>query len=427
MATRAPAAGARTAASSRATGTTGSTKGRKAPTQYIFEWEGKDRKGKSFTGEQRAESAAEVTATLRKQGLTVVKLKKRKAARGRKITEKDIAYFTRQLSTMLKAGIPLLQSIDIIARGHANPNFTQLLSDIRFDIEAGSSMAMAFRRHPKYFDTLYCNLIDAGEQGGILDALLERLSLYMEKSIALKSQIKSAMIYPIAVLTVAFAVTVILMLFVIPAFKGVFSSFGAALPAPTLVVIGISDFFVSNWYFIVFAPMLAIVGYFRARSKSEKVQRFHDRALLKLPIFGSLFRKAVIARWTRTLATMFAAGTPLVESMESVAGAAGNWLYYDATREIEQAVRIGTSLTNAMQATHVFDNMVLQMTQIGEESGALDNMLLKVAEFYEREVDDAVAAISSLIEPLIIVILGVLIGGMVVAMYLPIFKLGQVV
>lgn len=421
MATRAPAAGARAAAPSRAKA------GRKAPTQYIFEWEGKDRKGKTFTGEQRAENQAEVTATLRKQGLTVVKMKKRKAARGKKITQKDIAYFTRQLSTMLKAGIPLLQSIDIIARGHANPNFTQLLSDIRFDIESGSSMAQAFRRHPRYFDTLYCNLIDAGEQGGILDSLLERLSLYMEKTIALKSQIKSAMIYPIAVLTVAFAVTVILMLFVIPAFKGVFSSFGANLPAPTLVVIAISDFFVSYWYIVIGIPVGGVALYIRALKKSEKVQRSTDRMMLKLPIFGSLFRKAVIARWTRTLATMFAAGTPLVESMESVAGAAGNWVYYDATREIEQAVRIGTSLTNAMQATHVFDNMVLQMTQIGEESGALDNMLLKVAEFYEREVDDAVAAISSLIEPLIIVVLGVLIGGMVVAMYLPIFKLGQVV
>jgi len=420
MATRAPAAGARSAAPSRA-------KGRKAPVQFIFEWEAKDRKGKAFKGEQRAESQAEVNTSLRKQGLTIVKLKKRKAPRGRKITEKDIAYFTRQLSTMLKAGIPLLQSIDIVARGHSNPNFTQLLGEIRFDIESGSSMAMAFRRQPKYFDTLYCNLIDAGEQGGILDALLERLSVYMEKSIALKSQIKSAMIYPIAVLTVAFAVTVILMLFVIPAFKGVFSSFGANLPAPTLVVIAISDFFVANWYIVIGVPILGIVSYARALKKSEKVQRFSDKALLKLPIFGSLFRKAVIARWTRTLATMFAAGTPLVESMESVAGAAGNWLYYDATREIEQSVRIGTSLTNAMQATHVFDNMVLQMTQIGEESGALDNMLLKVAEFYEREVDDAVAAISSLIEPFIIVILGVLIGGMVVAMYLPIFKLGQVV
>jgi type IV pilus assembly protein PilC len=424
MATRAPEAAARTGAPAKArpAGKVG-----KPATQYIFQWEAKDRKGKSFTGELRSETQAEVNATLRKQGLTLVKLKKRRAARGRKITEKDVAYFTRQLSTMLKAGIPLLQSIDIIGRGHANPNFTQLLAQIRFDIESGSSMAQAFRRHPRYFDTLYCNLIDAGEQGGILDSLLERLSLYMEKSIALKGQIKSAMIYPIAVLTVAFAVTVILMLFVIPAFKGVFSSFGANLPTPTLVVIGLSDFFVAHWYLVVGLPIAAVALYARALRSSEKVQRASDKALLGLPVFGSLFRKAVIARWTRTLATMFAAGTPLVESMESVAGAAGNWVYYDATKDIEQAVRMGTSLTNAMQATHVFDNMVLQMTQIGEESGALDNMLLKVAEFYEREVDDAVAAISSLIEPLIIVVLGVLIGGMVVAMYLPIFKLGQVV
>lgn len=425
MATRAPDAAARTATPSRGAGT--GRKGSKPATQYNFEWEAKDRKGKAFTGEMRAATPSEVNASLRKQGLTVVKLKKRRGARGRKIVEKDIAYFTRQLATMLKAGIPLLQSIDIIARGHSNPNFTQLLGEIRFDIESGSSMAQAFRRHPRYFDTLYCNLIDAGEQGGILDALLERLSLYMEKTIALKSQIKSAMIYPISVLCVAFAVTVILMLFVIPAFKGVFASFGAALPAPTLVVMGMSDFFVSNWYFVIGLPIAAVVAYTRALRTSEKVRRASDRILLKLPIFGSLFRKAIIARWTRTLATMFAAGTPLVESMESVAGAAGNSVYYDATKAIEQSVRIGTSLTNAMQATHVFDNMVLQMTQIGEESGALDNMLLKVAEFYEREVDDAVAAISSLIEPLIIVILGVLIGGMVIAMYLPIFKLGQVV
>ncbi len=328
---------------------------------------------------------------------------------------------------MLKAGVPLLQSVDIIARGHANPNFTQLLTEIRVDIESGSSMAQAFRRHPQHFDSLYCNLIDAGEQGGILDALLERLSMYMEKSIALKAQIKSAMIYPISVLTVAFLVTVVLMIFVVPAFKNVFASFGATLPAPTLVVMGISDFFVKWWYIIIFTPIVGIFLYVRAFKRSEKVQRNTHKAILKMPIFGSIIRKATIARWTRTLATMFSAGTPLVESMESVAGAAGNWVYYDATMEIQQAVRIGTSLTNAMQATHVFDNMVLQMTQIGEESGALDNMLLKVAEFYEREVDDAVANISALIEPLIIVILGVLIGGMVVAMYLPIFKLGQVV
>ena len=424
MATRAPAANRAAAAPNRTTGKTAKTK---APTQYIFEWEGKDRKGKIFKGEMRAESITEVNAILRKQGLSITKSKRRRAARGKKLTPKDIAYFTRQLSTMLKAGVPLLQSIDIIAKGHANQNFTQLLTEIRVDIESGSSMAQAFRRHPKYFDTLYCNLIDAGEQGGILDALLERLSLYMEKSLALKAQIKSALIYPISVLTVAFLVTVVLMIFVVPSFKGVFSGFGADLPAPTLFVIAISDFFVKWWIPIVLGPIAGIALFSRAFKRSENVQRSTHRFILKIPIFGDIIRKATIARWTRTLATMFAAGTPLVESMESVAGAAGNWIYHDATLEVQQAVRIGTSLTNAMQATHVFDNMVLQMTQIGEESGALDNMLLKAAEFYEREVDDAVANISTLIEPIIIVFLGVLIGGMVVAMYLPIFKLGTVV
>ena len=419
MATRAPASAARPTASA--------AKRAKTPTQYVFEWEGKDRKGKVFTGEMRAETQNDVHGVLRKQGISVTKLKRRRPARGRKITEKDITFFTRQLATMLKAGIPLLQAIDIIGRGHGNPNFTRLLNDIRFDIESGSSMAQAFRRHPRYFDSLYCNLIDAGEQGGILESLLDNLSLYKEKTIALKSKIRSAMIYPIAVLAVAFAVLVVLMLFVIPAFKDVFSSFGANLPTPTLLVIAMSDFFTDYWYLILGIPILAIVLYVRALRSSEKVQRITDRFLLRLPIFGPLLRKATIARWTRTLATMFAAGTPLVESMDSVAGAAGSWVYHDATLEIRQAVSIGTSLTNAMQATHVFDNMVLQMAQIGEESGSLDNMLTKVAEFYEREVDDAVAAISSLIEPIIIVVLGVLIGGMVIAMYLPIFKLGQVI
>ena len=421
MATRAPASAARPTASA------AERKRAKTPTQYLFEWEGKDRKGKVFTGEMRAETQNDVHATLRKQGISVTKLKRRRAARGRKITEKDIAFFTRQLATMLKAGIPLLQTIDIIGRGHGNPNFTRLLNDIRFDIESGSSMAQAFRRHPQYFDSLYCNLIDAGEQGGILESLLENLSLYKEKTIALKSKIRSAMIYPIAVLAVAFAVLVVLMLFVIPAFKDVFSSFGANLPTPTLLVIAMSDFFTDYWYLILGVPILVIILYARALRSSEKVQRLTDRFLLRLPIFGPLLRKATIARWTRTLATMFAAGSPLVESMDSVAGAAGSWVYHDATLEIRQSVSIGTSLTNAMQATHVFDNMVLQMAQIGEESGSLDNMLTKVAEFYEREVDDAVAAISSLIEPIIIVVLGVLIGGMVIAMYLPIFKLGQVI
>ena len=420
MATRAPAAN-RAAAPARKTAKT------KAPTQYIFEWEGKDRKGKIFKGEMRAESITEVNAILRKQGLSITKSKRRRAARGKKITPKDIAYFTRQLSTMLKAGVPLLQSVDIIAKGHANPNFTQLLTEIRVDIESGSSMAQAFRRHPKYFDTLYCNLIDAGEQGGILDALLERLSLYMEKSIALKSQIKSAMIYPIAVLTVAFIVLAVIMIFVIPAFKEVFTSFGADLPAPTLFVMGMSEVFVSYWWAIFGSIGGGVYFFLQSWKRSEAMQKKMDRLLLKAPVFGDLMFKSAVARWTRTLSTMFAAGVPLVEALDSVGGASGNAVFAEATEQIQKDVSTGTGLTNAMQTTGLFPVMVLQMASIGEESGSLDQMLGKAADFYEEEVDEAVKALSSLMEPFIIVFLGTVIGGIVVSMYLPIFKLGQVV
>lgn len=353
--------------------------------------------------------------------------RRHRVVRGRRITRKDIVFFTRQLSTTLQAGIPLLQSLDLLARGHANPAITRLLGQIRADIESGASMAQAFRRHPRTFDALYCSLVDAGEQGGVLDVLLERLSLCMEKSLALRSQIRSAMIYPIAVLSVALAATGILMLFVIPAFKDIFASFGATLPAPTRMVIGLSDLFVEYWYFLASSPMLSLVLYRRAVRRSEKVQRMRDRWLLCIPVVGSLLRKATLARWSRTLATMFAAGTPLVEAMDPVADTAGNWVYHDATRDIAYSVRAGSSLTSAMHATRVFDSMMLQMTQVGEESGALDSMLMKVAECYEREVDESVAALSSLIEPVIIVVLGMLIGGMVLAMYLPVFGLGQVV
>lgn len=378
-------------------------------------------------GEMHAGTQAIVTAQLRRQGITPTKIRQKRKSHGKSIREKDIAFFTRQLSTMLKAGIPLLQSLSIIAQGHANPNFTQLLNDIKFDIESGGSLSQAFRRQPRYFDALYCNLIEAGEHGGILEELLERLSIYKEKTIALKAKIRSALFYPAAVLTVAFVVMAILMIFVVPSFKSIFTSFGATLPAPTLFVMSVSDLFVAYWYLVLGVPIASIILYLRALRRHERVQRLTDRILLKLPIFGEILRKATIARWSRTLATMFTAGTPLVESMSSVAGAAGNWVYYDATIQISQSVRIGTSLTHSMQNTHVFDSMVLQMVQIGEESGSLDTMLTKIAEFYEREVDDAVAAISSLIEPIIIVILGIMIGGMLVAMYLPIFKLGQVV
>lgn len=395
--------------------------------ELIFEWEGKDRNGKLIKGEMRAQGETVVSATLRRQGITVSKVKKRRLSRGKKVTQKDIAMFTRQLATMMRAGVPLLQSFDIVAKGHANPSVTRLLNDIRSDIESGSSLAQAFRKYPLYFDGLYCNLVAAGEQAGILEALLERLATYMEKSLALKSKIKSALFYPVSILVVAFVVTAVIMIFVIPAFKDIFKTFGADLPAPTLIVMAISEFFVANWYLIFGGLGGGFYFFFQAWKRSEKMQAFMDRSMLKLPVVGELLRKAAIARWTRTLATMFAAGVPLVEALDSVAGAAGNYVYKMATKEIQQDVSIGTSLTNSMQSVGVFPSMVTQMVAIGEESGALDHMLSKVADFYEQEVDDAVDAMSSLMEPLIMVVLGTLIGGIVVAMYLPIFKLGQAV
>jgi len=357
----------------------------------------------------------------------VTKVKKRRMSGGKSIKPKDVAIFTRQLSTMMKAGVPLLQAFDIVAKGHANPRVTKLLLDIKSDVETGSSLAAAFRKQPLYFDALYCNLVQAGEQAGILETLLDRLATYKEKILAIKSKIKSAMFYPVAVIVVAFIITAVIMIFVIPAFKQVFVSFGADLPAPTLVVMGMSDFFVEYWYLIFGVLIGGIWGFFALWKRSQAVQIAMDRWLLKMPLFGDIVKKSVIARWTRTLSTMFAAGVPLVEALDSVGGASGNYVYQIATKQIQQEVSTGTSLTTAMQNANVFPNMVVQMTSIGEESGALDNMLGKVADFYEQEVDDAVEALSSLMEPLIMVVLGVLIGGMVVAMYLPIFKLGQVV
>jgi type IV pilus assembly protein PilC len=331
------------------------------------------------------------------------------------------------MATMMKAGVPLLQAFDIVGKGHANPRVTKLLMDIKADVETGSSLAAAFRKHPLHFDALYCNLVQAGEQAGILENLLDRLATYKEKILAIKSKIKSALFYPIAVIVVAFVITAVIMIFVIPAFKQVFTNFGADLPAPTLVVIGISDFFVAYWYLIFGAILGGLYGFFELWKRSQAVQIAMDRYLLRLPVFGDIIRKSVIARWTRTLSTMFAAGVPLVEALDSVGGASGNYVYQHATKQIQSEVSTGTSLTAAMQNSNVFPNMVVQMTSIGEESGALDNMLSKVADFFEQEVDDAVDALSSLMEPIIMVVLGVLIGGMVVAMYLPIFKLGAVV
>ena len=395
--------------------------------EFVFAWEGKDKTGKTVRGEMRAGGETIVNVTLRRQGIMVVKVKKKAYRSGKKITDKDLSLFTRQLATMMKAGVPLLQSFDIVGKGHANPSMSKLIMDLRADIETGTSLNNAFRKYPLYFDPLFCNLVGAGEQAGILEDLLHRLAVYKEKTLALKAKIKSALTYPIAILAIAFIVTAVIMIWVVPAFKDVFSSFGADLPTPTLVVMAMSDFVVKWWYIIFGSLFGAIYFFFQSWRRSLKMQQAMDRLLLRLPIFGEVIRKATIARWTRTLATMFAAGVPLVEALDSVGGAAGNAVYLDATRKIQTEVSTGTNLTVAMQNANVFPNMVTQMVAIGEESGALDNMLGKVADFYEEEVDEAVGALSSLMEPMIMVILGVLIGGLVVAMYLPIFKLGSVV
>jgi type IV pilus assembly protein PilC len=394
---------------------------------FVFEWEGKDRNGKVVRGEMRAGGKEHVQAALRRQGVLLTKCKKRSTRSGQRIKPRDIAIFTRQLATMMKAGVPLLQSFDIVGRGNTNPSVTKLLNDIRLDVETGTSLSAAFRKHPMYFDNLYCNLVEAGEAAGILEALLDRLAVYMEKTEAIKSKIKSALMYPTAVIVVAFVVVAVIMIFVIPSFKQVFTSFGADLPAPTLFVIAISEFFVKWWWLIFGGIGFGIYFFMQAWQRNEKVQRFMDRLLLKVPVFGSLIEKSCIARWTRTLATMFAAGVPLVEALDSVGGASGNSKYADATVKIQQEVSTGTSLTAAMTNVNLFPSMVIQMTAIGEESGSIDHMLGKAADFYEAEVDEMVAGLSSLMEPIIIVFLGTIIGGIVVSMYLPIFKLGQVV
>lgn len=392
-----------------------------------FSWEGKDKSGKLVKGEIRASGENIVNATLRRQGITNPKVKKQSKRGGKKITEQDITLFSRQLATMMKAGVPLLQSFDIVAKGHSNPSVTRLLLDIKTEVETGSSLAQAFRKYPLYFDALFCNLVAAGEQAGILDTLLDRLATYKEKILAIKSKIKKALFYPISIIVVAFVVTAVIMIFVIPQFEDLFKSFGADLPAPTLVVMQISKIFTSYWYLIFGGLGGGIWLFFNTWRRSEKMQFFMDRLILKVPVFGDLVRKATIARWTRTLSTMFAAGVPLVEALDSVAGAAGNRVYYNATKRIQQEVSTGSSLTVSMQNSNVFPNMVLQMCSIGEESGSLDGMLSKVADFFEAEVDDAVDALASLMEPIIMAVLGVVIGGLVIAMYLPIFKMGQAV
>ena len=401
--------------------------GKATAKEFVFEWTGKDRQGKEMRGEMRAAGEAQVQASLRRQGIFMTKLKKRSMRAGKKIKPKDIALFTRQMATMMKAGVPLLQSFDIVVRGNTNPSVSKLLNDIRQDVETGTSLSAAFRKHPMYFDALYCNLIEAGEAAGILETLMDRLATYMEKTEAIKGKIRSALMYPLSVIVVAFIVVTVIMIFVIPAFKEVFTSFGADLPAPTLLVMAISEFFVAYWWLIFGVIGGGFYFFMQAWRRSPNMQRFMDRLLLKLPIFGVLVDKSCVARWTRTLSTMFAAGVPLVDALDSVGGASGNSVYKEATDRIQNEVSTGTSLNVAMSNANVFPSMVLQMCAIGEESGSIDHMLGKAADFYEQEVDEMVAGLSSLMEPIIIVFLGGIIGGIVVSMYLPIFKLGQVV
>ncbi|HZP86717.1 MAG TPA: type II secretion system F family protein [Burkholderiales bacterium] len=395
--------------------------------EYVFVWEGVDRSARQVHGEARAASETVLRTNLRRQGIRITKVKKQTFRGGKKITDKDVAMFTRQLATMLKAGVPLLQCFEIVARGHSNARFSRLMMEIKSKVESGSSLSQAFLEHPVQFDKLYCNLVAAGETAGMLDGILERLALYKEKILAIKAKIKSAMFYPASVIVVAIVVVWVIMVFVIPAFKKVFASFGAGLPALTEFVITISDFMVGYWWLFLGGIVGAFMVFSTLWKRSDAFRFGIDRLALRFPVVGAILEKAAIARWARTLSTMFSAGVPLVESLDAVAGAAGNRVFEQATRKIQSQVSTGTSLTNAMMSTGLFPNLVLQMTQIGEESGALDGMLSRVADFFEREVDDAVASLSSLLEPLILAFLGVIIGGLVIAMYLPIFKLGSVV
>lgn len=393
----------------------------------IYSWEGIDRAGKKVRGEMRAAGEAVVSNSLRRQGIRINKIKKQSFKGGGSIKEKEIALFTRQLATMTRAGVPLLQAFDIAARSTGNNRLSRLLLEVKGDIETGNSLAVSFKRHPMQFDELYCNLVAAGEQAGILDAILDRLAVYKEKTLALKGKIKAALFYPAIVIVIATVVVAIIMWFVIPSFKQVFTSFGADLPWLTNQVVAISDWFVQFWYIVAIVPMIVAGIVWYCWKRFPGFAHAVDRLSLKLPVLGEILEKAAVARWTRTLATMFAAGVPLVDALTAVGGASGNQVFADATKRIQTNVSTGTALTVAMEDTNVFPNMALQMTRIGEETGALDSMLSKVADFYEREVDDAVTALSSLIEPIMIVFLGTVIGTIVVAMYLPIFKLGAVV
>jgi type IV pilus assembly protein PilC len=400
-----------------------------AAKQYPFTWQGKDQKGSLIKGNLIAVNEAAVRASLRRQGLVPTQIRRQSTLfqKRAKITTQDIAIFSRQLATMMQAGIPLVQAFDIVATGHENPGMQKLLNAIKLDIEGGTTLAEALAKHPLYFDDLFVNLVNSGEQSGALETLLDKIATYKEKTEAIKKKIKKALTYPAAVLAVAFIVTAVLLVFVIPQFESLFQGFGADLPAFTKMVVGLSQFVRDNGVFIVVGLVAAVSIFTYFKKRSRRFNHFLDRALLKLPVLGEILRKAAIARFTRTLSTMFAAGVPLVEALESVAGATGNIVFQVATLEIRTEVATGQRLQRAMEATELFPNMVIQMIAVGEESGSLDEMCAKVADFYERDVDDAVDNLSSLLEPMIMAILGVLVGGLVIAMYLPIFKLGAVV
>ena len=403
-----------------------------AAKSVMFVWEGTDKQGKRVKGELTGQSDALVKALLRRQGIKPLKVKKKpKSLVGsgsrKKITPKDITVFSRQLATMMSSGVPLVQAFEIVGRGHENASMQDLILGIKGDVEAGGSLTDALRKRPLQFNDLYCNLVEAGEHAGILEGILHKIANYMEKTEALKSKIKSALFYPAAVIVVAFIIVTILMIFVIPQFQDLFSSFGADLPALTVMIINMSKWFQSYWYILAGAIVGVVFGLLEVKKRSKAFGQFLDRMSLKIPIIGNILNKAAIARFARTLETMFAAGTPLVEAMTSVAGACGNIVYYNATMKIRDEISTGTQLQAAMRTTGLFPNMVIQMVAIGEESGAIDTMLGKVADWYEQEVDDAVSALTSLLEPMIMAFLGVVIGGLVIGMYLPIFKMGAVV
>ncbi|CKJ58665.1 type 4 pilus assembly protein PilG [Neisseria meningitidis] len=382
---------------------------------------------KLVNGEVSAFTEEEARKKLAKRGIRPLQITRVKTSSKRKITQEDITVFTRQLSTMIKAGLPLMQAFEIVARGHGNPSMTEMLMEIRGEVEQGSSLSRAFSNHPKYFDRFYCNLVAAGETGGVLESLLDKLAIYKEKTQAIRKKVKTALTYPVSVIAVAIGLVFVMMIFVLPAFKEVYANMGAELPALTQTVMDMSDFFVSYGWMVLIALGFAIYGFLKLKARSIKIQRRMDAILLRMPIFGDIVRKGTIARWGRTTATLIAAGGPLVDVLDSTAGAAGNLIYEEATREIRTRVIQGLSMTSGMRATELFPNMMLQMSSIGEESGSLDDMLNKAAEFYEDEVDNAVGRLSAMMEPIIIVILGLVIGTLLVAMYLPLFNLGNVV